>query len=153
MKLKHKGIWFSVILLLCLLGLFLSKKHIDQVYRNLQVSQTEVSQTAYSKVSQNLAVKSGQDETEGGNYLATIYVKVKTGQKLSRNDFYLYRGLKEGTTMIDSLKINGQASSRLRSGINKVQVKASKNGNEQYLYLLVNPKKGKYVKYHFNLQK
>ncbi len=153
MKLKHKGIWFSVILLLCLLGLFLSKKHIDQVYRNLQVSQTEVSQTAYSKVSQNLAVKSGQDETEGGNYLATIYDKVKTGQKLTRNDFYLYQGLKEGTTMIDSLKINGQASSRLRSGINKVQVKASKNGNEQYLYLLVNPKKGKYVKYHFNLQK
>ena len=108
MKLKHKGIWFSVILLLCLLGLFLSKKHIDQVYRNLQVSQTEVSQTAYSKVSQNLAVKSGQGETEGGNYLATIYVKAKTGQKLSRNDFYLYQGLKEGTTMIDSLKINGR---------------------------------------------
>ena len=153
MKLKHKGIWFSVILLLCLLGLFLSKKHIDQVYRNLQVSQTEVSQTAYSKISQNLAVKSGQGKTEGGNYLATIYVKAKTGQKLSRNDFYLYQGLKEGTTMIDSLKINGQASSHLRSGINKVQVKASKNGNEQYLYLLVNQKKGKYVKYHFNLQK
>ena len=39
MKLKHKGIWFSAILLLCLLGLFLSKKHIDQVYQNLQVSQ------------------------------------------------------------------------------------------------------------------
>lgn len=153
MKLKHKGIWFSVILLLCLLGLFLSKKHIDQVYRNLQVSQTEVSQTTYSKISQNLAVKSGQGKTEGGNYLATIYVKAKTGQKLSRNDFYLYQGLKEGTTMIDSLNINGQASSRLRSGINKVQVKASKNGNEQYLYLLVNQKKGKYVKYHFNLQK
>ena len=138
MKLKHKGIWFSAIFLLCLLGLFLSKKHIDQVYQNLQVSQTEVSQTAYSKVSQNLAVKSGQG---------------KTGQKLSRNDFYLYQGLKEGTTMIDSLKINGQATSRLRSGVNKVQVKALKNGNEQYLYLLVNPKKGKYVKYHFNLQK
>lgn len=153
MKLKHKGIWFSAILLLCLLGLLLSKKHIDQVYRNLQVSQTEVSQTAYSKVSQNLAVKSGQGKTEGGNYLATIYVKAKTGQKLSRNDFYLYRGLKEGTTMIDSLKINGQASSRLRSGVNKVQVKALKSGNEQYLYLLVNPQKGKYVKYHFNLQK
>lgn len=153
MKLKHKGIWFSVILLLCLLGLFLSKRHIDQVYRNLQVSQTEVSQTAYSKVSQNLAVKSGQGKTEGDSYLATIYVKAKAGQKLSKNDFYLYQGLKEGTTMIDSLKINGQATSRLRSGVNKVQVKAPKNGKEQYLYLLVNPKKGKYVKYHFNLQK
>lgn len=153
MKLKHKGIWFSAILLLCLLGLFLSKRHIDKVYRNLHVSQVEVSQTAYSKVSQNLSVKSGQGKTEGDSYLATICVKAKAGQKLSKNDFYLYRGLKEGTTMIDSLKINGQATSRLRSGVNKVQVKASKHGKEQYLYLLVNPKKGKYVKYHFNLKK
>lgn len=153
MKLKHKGLWFSVILLLCLLGLFLSKRHIDQVYRNLRVSQTEVSQTAYSKISQNLSVKSGQGKTEGDSYLATIYVKAKAGQKLSKNDFFLYQGLKEGTTMIDSLKINGQATSRLRSGVNKVQVKAPKNGNEQYLYLLSNPKKGKYVKYHFDLRK
>ena len=76
-----------------------------------------------------------------------------SGHKISIIFLYLYPGLNVGTTMIDSLKINGQATSRLRSGVNKVQVKALKNGNEQYLYLLVNPKKGKYVKYHFNLQK
>ncbi|RVU71465.1 MULTISPECIES: hypothetical protein [Lactobacillus] len=152
MKNKSK-ILIAVVLCIMIILMVVAKVKVNNTYKDFQVKTKDLSSNQYSYVDHTLKISPEKSFVKGKIYYAKLKVDSERNTLFPLNKLVLYRGKEnQPSKFIDVPTINGKKTTKLKKGNNTVVIYTGTPTKQNTLYLVENPKVGKYIKYRVNFE-